>query len=205
MKIYYSFYKNNKKNVFFSLNNIYFYVNKSISINESEKLFYQYNFKSIKGLNLFFFKGKKFSLYQNFNIYFKNFYYSVYRTSNFFNFSYFNEIKSAIKDNVFLNNPLNLLKWYLSYFSFMFNFKSFINKKKSFKFDGNSKNLKIVFVPENKRNIIFFKWLKKLFILNYSTNFYNTFNFLLNDVFFNFKNSILYKYKLKFYKSLLTN
>lgn len=206
MKIYYSFYKcsgniNNNHSKFskfyylFSDNNSLKIVNKNLNY-----------FNPMKGLNLFFSKGKKLSLYLLFNIYFKDFYYSIYRKNDQSNFFFYNEIKSSIKDNTFLNNPVNMFKWYLNYFSFMFNFKNTIKKKiKTTKFENKSKNFKIVFIPEKKRNMIFFRWLKRLFVLNYTNNLFLTIKFLLNDIFFNFKNSILYKYKINFYKNLLNN
>lgn len=202
MKIYYFFYKKTSKN-FLKKKKLYLFYNND---SELKNFIIDSNQYFIKGLNLFFFRGRKLSLYSKFNVYFKSFYSIIYKNKNMIHYSYFNEIKSSIKDNLFLNNPINLFKWYMNYFSFMFNFKNSIKKKKKLsKFDNDSKSLKIVFVSEKKRNIIFFKWLKRLFLLNYSTNFFSTFNFLLNDIFFNFKNSNLYKYKVKFYKNLLSN
>ena len=165
-------------------------------------------------MNVFILKGQKIFLYSKLHDYFKIFYLLINTSTplkknfKYSDFSYFNEIKSAINDNFFLSNPLNLIKWYLNYFSFMFNFK-IINKqvKKPLKNDNgaSANSLKIVFILKKKRNIYFFKWLKRLFLLNYSSNFFNTLTFLLNDVFFNFKNSNLYKYKLSIYKNLLSN
>lgn len=208
MKIFFNFYKQNKKQLAL----------KSVLINSSTQILKKFNnntnFFLIKGLNVFILKGQKIFLYSKLHNYFKIFYSFIYTSNNFkkyFNysdFSYFNEIKSSINDNFFLNNPLNLIKWYLNYFSFMFNFK-ITNKqtKKPLKTNKNNviNNLQIVFILKKKRNIYFFKWLKRLFLLNYSLNFFNTLTLLLNDVFFNFKNSNLYKYKLSIYKNLLSN
>lgn len=206
MKIYYSFYKcsDNINNNHSKFNKFYYLFSDNNSLKIVNKNFNYFN--PMKGLNLFFSKGKKLSLYLLFNIYFKDFYYSIYRKNDQSSFFFYNEIKSSIKDNTFLNNPVNMFKWYLNYFSFMFNFKNTIKKKiKTTKFENKSKNFKIVFIPEKKRNMIFFRWLKRLFVLNYTNNLFLTIKFLLNDIFFNFKNSILYKYKINFYKNLLNN
>lgn len=212
MKIFFNFYK--QKNNYVNL--------KKSSIYANAKLYKKTTFIDInnsdiyKGLNTFVLKGQKLFIYSKLNNYFNLFYLYIYNNSSnklnlkFSDFSYFYEIKSSINDNFFLNNPLNLLKWYLNYFSFMFNFK-IANKQvkknvKSTKNDiNNNNNLKITFILKKKRNIFFFKWLKRLFFLNYSSNFFFTFCSLLNDVFFNFKNSNLYKYKLSIYKNLLSN
>ena len=206
MKIYYSFYKcsDNINNNHSKFSKFYYLFSDNNSLKIVNKNFNYFN--PMNGLNLFFSKGKKLSLYLLFNIYFKDFYYSIYRKNDQSNFFFYNEIKSSIKDNTFLNNPVNMFKWYLNYFSFMFNFKNTIKKKiKTTKFENKSKNFKIVFIPEKKRNMIFFRWLKRLFVLNYTNNLFLTIKFLLNDIFFNFKNSILYKYKINFYKNLLNN
>lgn len=212
MKIFFNFYKqkNNCVNIKNSLIILNLQLYKKINFTEIN------NLDLFKGLNTFILKGKKLFIYSKLNTYFNFFYSNIYNNNNlnsnslkFSDFSYFYEIKSSINENFFLNNPLNLLKWYLNYFSFMFNFKiasKQVKKKiKSTKNDLTNNSLKITFILKKKRNIFFFKWLKRLFFLNYSSNFFFTFCSLLNDVFFNFKNSNLYKYKLSIYKNLLSS
>lgn len=209
MKIFFNFYKksnikisalNKKKKKIIFNNNLY-----------QDNLVKNYDLNYFKGLNVFLIDGKKMILIRYFNLYFNfffNFITNKVKNNNYtiLNYSYLNEIKSVINDNYYLNNPINLLNWYLNYFNFMFNVKNSIkNKKKKNKIDLNLNNLKIIYIIKKKRNILFFKWLKKLFYLNYSLNFKKTLYILFNDVFLNFKNSNLYKYKISIYKNLILN
>jgi hypothetical protein len=68
---------------------------------------------TLKGLNNFVKNGKRMFILKNFNSYFKLFYFFIYNfefnkiKNN--NFLYFSEIKSIIKENLFLKNFINLL------------------------------------------------------------------------------------------------
>jgi len=140
--------------------------------------------------------------------YFKYFFFFLNQKNFLINkYTYLNEIKSAISDNGGLKNFNNLFQWYFNYFNFMFNIKTKINanSNKTIKKKTLNKNnaIKLIFVVKNKRNLYFFKWLKKLFFLNYTNNFKKTIYYLLNDVFLNFKNSQMYKYKISMYKTFL--
>ena len=90
----------------------------------------------------------------------------------------------------------------------MFNIKNKVNQSKLIKKKTNQQqtaSIKLVFILKNKRNLYFFKWLKKIFFINFSNNFKKTIFLLLNDVFLNFKNSQMYKYKIAIYKTFLLN
>jgi hypothetical protein len=217
LKIFFNFYKTkNKSNlkILTSEKNKKFLNSKYLHQNVSSILPASHVFN---GLNVFLLNGKKLLLTNKLNTYLKFFFFFIFNQKNnslFLhdtnNYVYLNEIKSSIKDNLFFKNPLNLLRWYLNYFSFMFNFKNQTKnfKKSNKKSNKNEKvdlNYKVVFVTKLKRSVFFFKWLKRLFFINYSTNFYKTFFNNLNDVFLNFKNSNLYKYKVLIYKNILDN
>jgi hypothetical protein len=119
---------------------------------------------------------------------------------------YFSEIKSIIKENLFLKNFINLLHWYMNYFNFIFYLKNVnnSNSQKIIKKNKNEKNsFKLSLVPKFKRNLYFFKWLKYFIFLENNSRFSLNLAKILNNVFLNFKSSNLYKYKIQMYKLLI--
>lgn len=156
--------------------------------------------------NLFLKSGLKLKIKNLFHEYFKVFYFSFFQNKQFFEkYYYFNEIKSSILDNYNLKNFNNLLQWYFNFFNFIFNIKNKIPPLKILKKKTTSKNstIKLLFIIKQKRNLYFFKWIKKLFFINFNNNLKKSLFFILNDTFLNFKNSQLYKYKLSIYKNFL--
>lgn len=120
--------------------------------------------------------------------------------NNWKNYNFFFEIKSALNNNLYLNNPIFLFSWYLNYFFFLFQIK-----KKEIKTKQVTKTYSLTFLKKSKRKIYFFKLIKSLFFLNKNKKLLFYFFDVLLDSFLNLKTSNIYKNKILIYKKFLSN
>lgn len=167
-----------------------------------------YNFINILlKYNLNFFKKKKNFLNKSeksiftlkiFFDYLNSFFLSLKTSnSNSLNYLYFLEITSIFKNNIFFNNPIFFINWYFNFFHFIF-FLKISKKEKIIKKD-------VSLLKQSKRHEYFFKLIKNIKFFKKNISFKNYYFYIMNDTYFNFKNSIVYKNKLLVYKKLINN
>ena len=205
MKIFFFFYKKNlsTKIIYFHKLNNYIKFKNLFELQNDKVIFNNF----FKILRLFIKDGLKLKLINVFLYYWNNFYLNIYLYNNNNFYKYFNEIKVLINKNINFNNPLTLLNWYFIYFNFLIslkikkNFNLKLKKKKNIK---QKTLINFIFIKKSYRIFYFFKWFKKIFYLNYKNKKFKQVLFiLLNDIFLNFKNSQIYKYKIYIYKFFL--
>ena len=151
-----------------------------------------------KQINFFIKSGKKTIISTIFYSYLNFFFCELFEKNSNLNYKYIKELKSAINTNLFLRNSLFLFNWYITHYKFLFNLKNEIKKQGK----NEKKSLKATFLNHRQRVFFFLRWLFLFSKLDSGNKLKKKIFNSFNDIFLNFKESKLYKYKIFVYKKV---
>ena len=181
-----------------------FYFSKKIKIKNANNFFSMW-------LNFFFFSGLK-SKINVFFLKFFIFFFSTIKKNTKLNYPYFIYFKKIISLNNEFLNLNNVLKYLFINFSLLFCFKiqnsqnsqNRLKKRKNTNTNINNTNkIELFYVWYKKRKLFFLKWIKNKINYLKKKNKLTKIIYIFLDLFFNFKNSLFFKFKLLIYKKFL--